>query len=201
MYKVFIKESSVSFTNKHDAKAVMYKSRNQLFDIYQKLINTSKTRHYVISHANLSELWQAWISLFKLIEAAGGLVTNSRGEVLLIYRLGKWDLPKGKLEKGEDPEQGAIREVMEECAIQKPMITGRISDTYHTYRLGDQNIIKKTFWFHMKVEGVPEPKPQIEEDITEVIWCPLAQLESVFDNSYPNIVLIIKNLLQSQAES
>lgn len=122
-----------------------------------------------------------------MIEAAGGLVTDTNGEILFIKRLGKWDLPKGKLEEGEDVPTCALREVEEECGIEGHRIVEELPNTFHTYTMGDTPILKKTYWYWMKVDGRPELTPQTEEDITETIWLKEKDWNKVEKNTYPSI--------------
>jgi 8-oxo-dGTP pyrophosphatase MutT (NUDIX family) len=121
------------------------------------------------------------------IEAAGGLVKNDKGEYLLIHRRGRWDLPKGKLEKKESVENAAIREVEEECGITGVNIVKPLISTYHTYPVKNGLALKKTTWFEMLYTGRSQPKPQTEEDINEVKWVPARQLEPYLNDSFPAI--------------
>ncbi len=107
---------------------------------------------------------------FKVIEAAGGLVFNAEQHLLIIHRLGYWDLPKGKIDKGETPKQAALREVEEECGIGKLKIYKEVETTYHTYNLNGKDILKKTYWFLMTTEDDSELIPQTDEHIEQAIW-------------------------------
>ena len=49
--------------------------------------------------------------MFNIIKAGGGVVNNNKNQILFIYRLKRWDLPKGKLDKGETIRECAEREV------------------------------------------------------------------------------------------
>ncbi|MFO0323031.1 MAG: NUDIX hydrolase [Bacteroidota bacterium] len=130
---------------------------------------------------------------FKLIYAAGGLIKNENS-YLFIYRLKKWDLPKGKLDMGESPEEAAIRECEEECGISKLSIKKELPSTYHIYKYKGGFAIKKTFWYEMTTEHKDTLVPQIEENIERVEWFNLAQIkEIVFKNTYPAILDSVKN--------
>ena len=124
---------------------------------------------------------------FTIIEAAGGLVTNSAGDVLLINRNGMWDLPKGKVEKGEATEQAAVREVEEECGISPLELNDLITVTYHTYNLNSIAILKPTYWYRMQYLGGAVPSPQVDEGITEVRWVAPNMLSPFVENTYPSI--------------
>lgn len=122
---------------------------------------------------------------FEIIKAAGGLV-EKKGKLLLIYRLNKWDLPKGKLEKKESPEEGAVREVEEECNI-KVNLGEKLCSTWHTYTRNGKGILKKTHWYRMSCKDDSELKPQIEEDIEEVRWMDPREVRQALYNTYPSI--------------
>lgn len=124
-------------------------------------------------------------SKFKIIEAAGGVVRND-DKVLLIYRLGVWDLPKGKLEKKEDIADGALREVEEECNVEVEL-REKICSTWHTYTRNGKRILKKTTWYAMNCINDSKMKPQVEEDIEEVRWMNPREVRSAMYNSYPSI--------------
>ena len=130
-----------------------------------------------------------------MIEAAGGLVFNKEEQILMIFRNGKWDLPKGKLEIGESVEECAIREVEEECGILGLIIENKIKDTYHTYVLEGENILKKTYWYKMNTDFDGELMPQIEEGITKVSWVSKDEISENLTNSYGNISDVLKTLI------
>ena len=136
--------------------------------------------------------WAEFQSHYKLIEAAGGVVKNAKGEILFIYRLGKWDLPKGKIESREDKETAAIREVEEECNVNKLRITKELSPTYHTYELKGKSILKRTFWFEMNTSSLQELIPQTEEHIEQVKWIDPAHMEEQLGNTYASILEVLK---------
>ena len=128
------------------------------------------------------------------IIAAGGLVINEKNELLMIFRRGKWDLPKGKLDKGESLEECAVREVEEETGLTNIQLGKKIGVTYHEYfdKYLKTDVIKQSHWFEMKVSGDQELVPQTEEDILEIIWADENEVKKYLGNSYPNIVEIIK---------
>lgn len=130
------------------------------------------------------------------IIAAGGLVFNEQQELLMIFRRGKWDLPKGKLDEGENIETCAVREVTEETGVTNIELKKLIGKTYHEYfdKWIGADVIKETWWYLMHVKGVPKLVPQTEEDIEAVIWANKIKIEACLKNSYPNIVEIISLL-------
>jgi 8-oxo-dGTP pyrophosphatase MutT (NUDIX family) len=128
----------------------------------------------------------------KVIMAAGGLIENEKGEFLLIYRKKHWDLPKGKLDDDETMEECAVREVEEETGLKNVQIGALIDVTLHQYEENGELVTKKTAWYRMKGASSDVLVPQTEEDIEEIKWIKPADLEPYLQNSYPNIIHIIK---------
>lgn len=126
------------------------------------------------------------------IIAAGGIVENGEKEILMIFRRGKWDLPKGKLDEGETIEECAVREVEEETGLRSIQQGELIDVTLHTYIEKGKEIEKETYWYAMKVEGDQKLVAQSEEDIEEIRWVKETGLPTYLNNSYPNIVDIIE---------
>ena len=134
---------------------------------------------------------------FRIVKAAGGLVEKD-GMVLMIFRLGKWDLPKGKLKKDEDPGLGAVREVEEECNV-KIALGQELPSTWHSYAYNGNKILKKTNWYSMPCLDDTLMKPQAEEYIEEVRWMTPQEALSVLDNSYASIGLVMRHYLSKMA--
>ncbi len=135
-------------------------------------------------------------SRFFIIRAAGGVVLKSDW-VLLIYRLGKWDFPKGKFDKGETPAQCAVREVEEECAIEV-RLGKHICNTWHTYTQNRKSILKKTYWYAMHSVDDSGMKPQKEEGIDDIHWFPEAEAKTALINSYPSMRWLFKQFLKKK---
>lgn len=129
-------------------------------------------------------------SKFKIIKAGGGVVYKD-GKVLMIHRLGMWDLPKGKVESKESIAQGALREVEEECNI-KVSLREKVCTTWHTYTKGQQSILKKTVWFHMDCIDDAKMKPQVEEGIDEVKWMSKKEVDVAMYNAFRSIRHVYK---------
>jgi 8-oxo-dGTP pyrophosphatase MutT (NUDIX family) len=121
------------------------------------------------------------------LTAAGGWVENGFGEVLWIYRLKTWDLPKGKLEKGENIEDCAVREVEEECGLSGLQLGVKLTETRHEYDQNGQHFVKTTHWYHMTVPGRPKLSPQTEEGIEWVRWVERHEWENQLKESYATI--------------
>src|SRR6185369_15383633 len=124
----------------------------------------------VFYHDNIEELKKAFLKKLSFIMAAGGFVRNENAELLMIFRRGKWDLPKGKLDKGETLEACAVREVEEETGLKNVKLLSLLTTTYHTFHEGTRHVIKETNWFSMTASGVQNLKPQTEEDIQDIRW-------------------------------
>ena len=126
---------------------------------------------------------------FKIIKASGGLVKKG-DKILMMFRLKKWDLPKGKLKKDEDSVKGAKREVEEECNI-KVEVREKLCSTWHTYIRKDRRILKKTDWYIMNCADDSNMRPQIEEFIEEVKWMKKEEVQKALKNSYLSIEEVI----------
>ena len=127
------------------------------------------------------------MEFYKYMEAAGGLVRNQSNEYLFIKRFNIWDLPKGKIEKGESPEQAAVREVEEETGIEELNIIKPINDSWHIYPWKEQTVLKKTNWFLMESNYSGDLIPQTKEDITEVVWLKTSDAKEALKNSYRSL--------------
>ena len=150
-----------------------------------------------VTHSDRDELFGYVKQCFIYLEAAGGLVTLPDGRILFIKRLGKWDLPKGKAEKGESMQETAIREVMEECGLEtSPKITAVLAHTYHTYHRDGDHVLKHTAWYAMRYDGDDDAiHPQYDEDITDVVWLPENQMDIVLKNTYGSIGQVLNEWL------
>lgn len=137
-------------------------------------------------------VFEEFLQRCKIIEAAGGRVKNAKGELLMIFRNDKWDLPKGKLEKGEAPEVAAVREVEEECGIGKLKIIKPLPVTLHTYKHNEKFILKKTYWYEMSCADEKKLTPQKEEGITEVKWMNEKEVERALENTFHSIVDVVR---------
>jgi 8-oxo-dGTP pyrophosphatase MutT (NUDIX family) len=126
------------------------------------------------------------------IVAGGGIVSNDENKILFQFRRGKWDLPKGKLEDGENIEDCAVREVEEETGLKNVKLGKLIGITNHSYKEKDEEIEKETHWFEMTVSGEQELVPQLEEDITDLRWVAEPEVKDYLKNSFKNIEDILE---------
>lgn len=196
MYTIFINDLIINLTKNPPEKEQFIEVdadiETWLREYWPRLWDTKVIGQLYLQSDDVERLWMSIQNMYTIIEAAGGLVTNSEDEVLFIHRLGKWDLPKGKLEKGEDIPECALREVEEECGIVGHEIVGQLPDTNHTYFIKGKPILKRTYWFKMKIEGKPELTPQVEEDITETVWFDESKWNEVEQNTYPSISYLLQ---------
>lgn len=145
----------------------------------------------IVLHNNIEKLKKAFFKHFTIIQAAGGLVKNEQNEILLIFRKGKWDLPKGKTDDDEVPMECAVREVKEETGLQKIKAGKKICTTYHTYTEFGKHILKETEWFEMKATSDQKLTPQHDEDIQKIEWVNELDINKKLKNSYPLISDVI----------
>jgi 8-oxo-dGTP pyrophosphatase MutT (NUDIX family) len=150
----------------------------------------------VFLHHNLEDLLNAFKAELNVIVAAGGLVHTLQNELLLICRLRRWDLPKGKLDEGENLEECALREIEEETGAKGLSIEQPLQTTYHTYYQNGKNNLKESHWYLIKAKEKTPLKPQIEEDIEECRWVPINEIETYLDGAFPTIAAVLKEGLQ-----
>ncbi|WP_315815997.1 NUDIX hydrolase [Paraflavitalea speifideaquila] len=146
----------------------------------------------IFVHSNLKELEKTFRKKFTLVKAAGGLVLNDAGEVLMMLRRGKWDLPKGKLDSGESLETCAVREVQEETGLTNVYIEQPLLITYHTYDESGKHILKESHWYLMKAPGQQPLVPQSEEQITALKWVPAGTVKEYVKNTFPSIIDVLQ---------
>jgi len=190
MYEVFVNDRLFRLTAGpillHSKAEMLKELRQGYFDLENGLIP-----EFTFS-GDLQILWPLFQSEFKLISAAGGWVENKEGQLLVIKRLGKWDLPKGKMEGDESKEESAIREVEEECGVSDLRIIEPLQDTYHTYRLKGSVILKTTHWFKMSTNFTGTLVPELEEDIEEARWMSKEEFPELLANTYANISRLVQ---------
>lgn len=191
MYKVFIESRQIILSNiseKKLTKITIQDTPETRENLDQIIFNS--TEDLTIESQQLEDLWKLFQSHFKVIVAAGGLVSKE-DQFLFIKRHGKWDIPKGKLEKGENEEEGAIREIEEECNIHNPKIKSKICDTYHYYEFKGKQVLKKSIWYFLSYDGDDQLEPQTEEGITEVKWFSQNEFEEIRSNTYGSIIEVL----------
>ena len=156
---------------------------------------SNSAKSILLIHPDIKYLKKKFHSYFQTIKAAGGVVLNEKNELLIIYRRGKWDLPKGKMDDGEEIEETAVREVMEETGLKQVQIRKRLDlygtdqkGTLHTYIEKGSRIIKLTCWFEMKTDQPGELVPEEREGITEVKWVSPEYLQPFLQDTYRSLL-------------
>jgi len=194
MYKVFVNEAQLILTNKLSDIA-----NNKYFLLNEKSINEAiealskkKLTIAYIYHPNSEEILKKFTKKIPLVVAAGGVVTNKEGKVLFIYRNDKWDLPKGKLDKGETIEDCAVREVEEETGVKGLKIENFLKTTYHVFKRNGMFKLKEVHWFAMKTSYKGDLVGQLDEGIEKVKWKGPEKIAKALDNSYHNIKILFK---------
>ena len=192
MYTIFVDEIPIYLTDNLEnlAKESFYYKDDITIESVLETAKSKKYSELFLFHVDLKTLWKEFKWFFKIEKAAGGLVTNQNDEILFIYRFDTWDLPKGKIEKGEGKKEAAIREVEEECGISGLTIENKLQKTYHIFQRNEREILKITHWYKMKTDFEGELTPQLEEGITEVVFKNKEQTKMALENSYENIRLL-----------
>lgn len=196
MYSIYFNNRKLSVcplkeNTNYNSNAVVYYNSNDL--------NTKQLPEFMESNQKINLLvlpveenkidcvFEKICSEFNQINAGGGLVRNLAGEYLLIFRNGKWDLPKGKQEAGEDIKVTAVREVEEECGIDSLELGNLLCVTHHTYRMNGEFMLKHTFWYNMEYKGDATLKPQTEENIEMCKWVKREEIAELVKDTYPSI--------------
>lgn len=193
----YLSKKIILTTQKQVADNQLFKNLDELkkkevFDEFEKFINQNQHQTLFLVCSDIEMALDKLKKVFKLIYAAGGLIQKDDA-YLFIFRLKKWDLPKGKIDMGESPEEAAIRECEEECGITKLTITKTLEPTYHIYEHKGGYAFKKTYWYAMSTEHSGNLVPQLEENIEQVVWYNKTQItNTVITNTYPAILDVIK---------
>ena len=154
---------------------------------------------FLWSGSSYKEMKIHFFSFFKILEAAGGVVRNEKNEILVIFRSGKWDLPKGKLDKRKETfKQAALREVQEETGLKALTIKGKLMTTYHLYFRKEKMILKPTYWFEMFAESSNKLIPEVKENISLVAWVNKEEIPGILKNTYHSLedLFILPQLYQ-----
>lgn len=199
MYKIYVNQNLLLLS----AEPIQLSEERQLTAKYsgkaKSLLNyvdmmEKGQRYQVVNlfYPEVETLFKDFSGHFRIAEAAGGIVRNPKSEILMIFRLGFWDLPKGHIDKGEEAEEAALREVREETGIQELVADGFALTTWHTFRdKSNRRTLKPTQWFYMHTTQ-EMLVPQTEENIEKAAWI---SPKYFIDNkliTYPGILEIIK---------
>jgi 8-oxo-dGTP pyrophosphatase MutT (NUDIX family) len=195
MYVIFKDDASVILTEKSENSKIHEEltwSYRNLEDVILSL-ERNEGKSFVLKGENTEKMWGEFCNRFKMIEAAGGIVINEKEEFLMIFRHDTWDLPKGKIDRGETIEEAALREVREECGFTSLSLGEQVQNTYHIYEHNERQILKVTYWYLMYSDQ-KLLTPQLEEGITDLRWKSASDMKKVFENTYPNIKILISSL-------
>jgi 8-oxo-(d)GTP phosphatase len=146
---------------------------------------------------DLEKAKNAIFSQYELVDAAGGVVLNAKNQVLMIYRLGVWDLPKGKAENDETIIETAKREVEEECNIEIS-VREDFYISYHTYLHKNKRVLKRTYWYKMDLISDAKMTPQKEENIEKIKWMNRSNMHGALLNSYASIIYVLNHMLSQE---
>lgn len=203
MENIFIHEKPVIICDNITEKIKSRISSEQLIQMHEpELKNIESLLHALEDNAIHGYVWQSHqpeavfqklMSHFEIWQAAGGLIINYQGQVLLMFRRGKWDLPKGKMEENETPERTARREVTEETGLHHIHIENKLTDTWHAYHQFGKDIMKQTHWYKMQFTGTELTVPQIEEDILDIQWIKPENISKYMKYSYPNLKAVFES--------
>ena len=164
------------------------------FQVILQVLKKSKSKKIYLTGHDSATLLETFKSKLSVVQAGGGLVRNQTGKMLFIFRKGEWDLPKGKIDKGETLEEGAKREVKEETGVKKLRLNGLAGVTYHIFKRNHKYQLKETHWFHMTTTYTGKLKPELQEEITKVKWKGRKKTVKALENSYGNIKYLLKDL-------
>ena len=192
MYKVFVNQDLIILTSK-----IPFGNKINIYDLkktsIKEILKLVKKYHKIyLFHKNHDKLISAFKKKIKVVKAGGGLVKNNKDQVLFIYRRNKWDLPKGKMDKGETIDQTALREVKEETGIVNLEIIDFNQITFHIFKKANKYRLKETHWYNMRSDFDGEFKPELSEGISKVKWKGRNKIENI-TNTFQNIKLLFEN--------
>jgi 8-oxo-dGTP pyrophosphatase MutT (NUDIX family) len=201
MYKIYFNNKPLFITNEitKELEELLHHEETVLIDEFNvhtvkamlHEMEVSKIRAGVFLHDDVEAVLKAFKKKFVLVKAGGGLIHTKDDDLLLIFRRGKWDLPKGKLDDDEDLETCAVREVNEETGLENVKIERPLSITYHTYHQDGKHILKESHWFLMKAKKQNNLSPQLEEDIHRCEWVLIDQLSTYMENTHASILDVV----------
>jgi len=196
MYRIYINDTALIIADFLPGGLGNYQQVDEdkfNFAAFYKLVKGAPGSVYVLLTKEPKRLFKAIRKPYLVIRAGGGIVRNDENQFLFIFRKGKWDLPKGKLNEGEKTKKAAVREVEEECGIKVSKLGDQLCKTWHVYEEKGQVVFKKTTWFNMKAKR-QNLVPQLEEGITEARWLASGDFNYIKENTFPLIRDIISLL-------
>ena len=192
MNEIFLDDKSIILTNVQEniENEKYFRLKDVSFDEIIEALSHKEVERIYLYHPKAEKLMKKFKQLIPTIKAGGGIVYNQEGKVLLIKRNGKWDLPKGKKEKGENIATCALREVEEETGVKKLLIQRFRTITYHIFKRDKQYFLKETYWYDMTTTYKKKLVSQTEEGIEKVCWKDEATAKELAKSSYKNIQLV-----------
>ncbi len=199
MYKIYLEKRCIIICPPFeqaltDPNAIQFSigEKADMHDLVQMFEISGNLGKIFIPTDNIEDTYRDLCSEFKQVDAGGGLVSNRRGDFLLIKRSGLWDLPKGHREEGEDIKVTALREVQEETGVEELVLKDLICITDHCYKREGIWHLKHTWWFDMQYTAPTDLIPQKEEDIMKAAWVAKSSLPAFLDKTYPSIIEVFK---------
>lgn len=194
MYKVFINDTPIILTHRRieDAHHEVFLLKEVDIHYIIERVQKNNLKKACLYHKNEKKLIKNLKKKIDYMKAGGGLVVNSEGKFLFIYRNGKWDLPKGRKEKGETIEEAAMRETEEETGVSPLRIERFLDKTYHVFKRNGSYKLKITHWFLMHTDFKGKTKPETKEGIEQAVWLTAQEAQEKLANSYANITSLLQ---------
>jgi 8-oxo-dGTP pyrophosphatase MutT (NUDIX family) len=190
MYKVFFNQKPLILTTTPPMNTPEVLVLPIKYTTAQHIVSAAKSKLFkevYIYHPKEEKLWKHFYARFPLVEAAGGYVRHENGKNLMIFRNGKWDLPKGRIEKKEMIIDAAVREVREETGVSDLIVSKPLDVTLHLFKRNGKYRLKKTFWYFMLSKCTNVLNPQLNEGIEKAVWVTDEELKENLKNAYENI--------------
>jgi len=198
MPKIYFNKLSIQFTDNisENVTRITVANISDMRKIVERLHNDGFDCDICLCGYNPNDMYTDLLKMHKYIEAAGGVVNNEKDEYLLIKRFGIWDLPKGKVENGENTKEAAIREVCEETGLINVTIINNLPSTYHIYYQNKRWFLKKTYWYFMETQDDISLVPQVKEAITDAVWMKKNDVNIALSNSYRSLFDVLGYLFE-----
>ena len=195
MYEVFVNEAPLILTNERpqDSNGNLFSLDGDSIVEAIRLLSKKKIKKAYLYHPDEKKILKLFMHKIPVVVAGGGFVINKKGKVLFIYRNGKWDLPKGKVDKGESIERAAIREVEEETGVKNLEIERFLHTTFHVFKRNGEYRLKQTHWFIMSTDYKGKLVPEKSEGIKRVKWKGPKKTKKALKNSYHNIKILFED--------
>ncbi len=189
MIDIYFGDRVVHLTDTYRAYYAQYSNRNKLKEMLLKFEDSDYEELYIYEEG-LNDLFKNFKTCYTYIESAGGLVLNDKDEVLVIKKDNLWQLPKGKVDKGEKYDAAAIREIGEECGVFNPIIVKQLASTFHVFKTEKNTYLKRTYWYKMFYKGSAIPVPQKEEGIEDARWIDRGDIYEVIKKTHKSLIPI-----------